>query len=1125
MMISMLPADSCCNSSTHNNSEVPVVDKSATNSMDRSIKESTGDTHKEMEQSNREHAKAPNSKGDDSADDSDLDTGNRESRVVFWLKMTLLLILCVCNLGIALAVFYYTTDQEEDEFESRYIDGAEKVLQAIGSSLYLSLGALDAFAVDTVSFIQSSHDRHPDAPNATAPWPFATSPNFAVRAAKLRTLSRAFIIIQYNYVESHLRRQWEDYSVMNDAWVDTALQVQRSDRNYHGHLMDEYVPSKSIYNNYESNTTNPGPYLVVWQSYPMVPIYPPYNWDAFSYSPFVAAKEEVLENAKVVIRCSNLPDPSNQEAMAEVEITNDWASAYLKPDDDPSEPQIEVSPVTAVSVIVACILSGCWPHQKNSFCLISRSSFQVYYPLTLESPYSVTQDNQKEKLVVGVLTPSIYWRELISDILPVGTGGVDAVFQFGESIFTYNIDGAAATYLGQGDQHDTRFDYLKQSARLLDLASRSKSYTGLPLSEDMKDYVIHIYPSSEMEDHFSTSTPAVFTAITVIIFTFTSLVFFAYDRCVERRQRKIVHSATRSRENVLLLEQMVRERTSKLEASNKELENANHKVKQASELQLQHFACMSHEIRTPLNCIIGLSSLMEETELNPLQRDNMRMIVTSGDLLRAVVDDVLDYSKLETGNIDVKFSRSNLQQILSSVVHSIEMRGLATDVSLTTYFDPYIPEFVNTDSRRLQQILYNLLGNAVKFSKSSGTVELRVSICSPGFDMGAYSPPPPGQEEAKMKHLTEKVLRFDVKDSGKGIDEKDYVNIFQPFIQTGEEADSENIYGGTGLGLPITAKLIHGFGGRIAVVSKKGEWTKFTVDLPFLDEVVDVNSIASGLKETTVLLVTKKTQAKQQVSHCLNVFHVRCDMFNTMVELSARLEATSYLATKQPVICLVQEDLFDKETYQMVVERTPSVLLTFGSGFIVEQANDHLRSLTKILPSALISSMLASLKAIQKETTVRQTKRSSRIFDPSAPYASLRYLIAEDNVVNTKVLCKILERLGIPTTNVETVDNGQKAVDREAEKEFDIVLMDMQMPVLDGIDACRLINERCSGHPRAKVIFVTAHVQDSFKEECQNAGSIGFLAKPCTLQAVEDCLRSFCSGRMGTNESSGGICH
>ena len=171
------------------------------------------------------------------------------------------------------------------------------------------------------------------------------------------------------------------------------------------------------------------------------------------------------------------------------------------------------------------------------------------------------------------------------------------MFRLGESVFTYRISGPSAAYLGQGDRHDPTFDDMMRRSKFVDLASKSWFYTGRPLSEVSEGYTISIYPSPAMSDRFSTSDPAIFTAITVLIFAFTSILFLIYDRCVEKRQRKVLHSAVQSRENVRLLERMVRERTRKLEKSNQDLEDANRKVVQASELQLKHFACMSHEIR------------------------------------------------------------------------------------------------------------------------------------------------------------------------------------------------------------------------------------------------------------------------------------------------------------------------------------------------------------------------------------------------------------------------------------------------------------------------------------------------------------------------------------------------
>lgn len=178
------------------------------------------------------------------------------------------------------------------------------------------------------------------------------------------------------------------------------------------------------------------------------------------------------------------------------------------------------------------------------------------------------------------------------------------------------------------------------------------------------------------------------------------------------------------------LEQKVSERTRKLEAANKGLEALNDRVVCASKAQLQHFACMSHEIRTPLNCIIGLLSILQETELTPMQEESMRMICGSGELLVTVVNDVLDYSKLETGNVDIEKKRSSLQETLNSIVHSIDMKASAKNIALKTIYDPAVPEFVHTDGRRLQQVLFNLLGNAIKFSPNGSSVELHVKLCN-----------------------------------------------------------------------------------------------------------------------------------------------------------------------------------------------------------------------------------------------------------------------------------------------------------------------------------------------------------------------------------------------------------
>jgi signal transduction histidine kinase len=196
------------------------------------------------------------------------------------------------------------------------------------------------------------------------------------------------------------------------------------------------------------------------------------------------------------------------------------------------------------------------------------------------------------------------------------------------------------------------------------------------------------------------------------------------------------------------------------------------------------------------------------------------------------VNDVLDYSKLESGNVDIEIRQCSLQKTLNSVVHAIEAKAESKKVSLCTIYDARICDLINTDGRRLQQILYNLLGNAIKFSEEGGVVELRISLCVPSSsidDNNSYSP-----SQEKIDKPTEKVdeerevLRFTVKDYGQGIANKDFKTIFEPFRQAG--AETEAVYGGTGLGLPITAKLVQSLGGFVSVKSEEGQWSEFSVD-------------------------------------------------------------------------------------------------------------------------------------------------------------------------------------------------------------------------------------------------------------------------------------------------------
>jgi CheY-like chemotaxis protein len=348
---------------------------------------------------------------------------------------------------------------------------------------------------------------------------------------------------------------------------------------------------------------------------------------------------------------------------------------------------------------------------------------------------------------------------------------------------------------------------------------------------------------------------------------------------------------------------------------------------------------------------------------------------------------------------------------------------------------------------------------------------------------------------------TRKALRFTVKDCGQGIAKKDFEKIFEPFRQAG--AETEAVYGGTGLGLPITAKLAQGLGGFVSLKSEEGQWSEFSVDLPCSEGPADIEGISSTLKNTTLLLVSDEPKVTHQMSGMFRQFNVEFSTFCNMKELEAWTSGN--LSRERSYICVVHENLHDRKIYKVLSTSAKAVLVIFGPKQIVEEdAQGRYRSLVRVLPSVLMKCMGAHLDATEATSQASTGLLNARV-STDGKYQALRVLVAEDNAINQKVLLRILNRLGI--NNVVVVDNGQQAVDREAAEPFDVVLMDMQMPVMDGVAACEIIVKRQGGHPKATVAFVTAHASGEFEKECLKAGASDFISKPFNIRDIERCLQ------------------
>lgn len=567
------------------------------------------------------------------------------------------------------------------------------------------------------------------------------------------------------------------------------------------------------------------------------------------------------------------------------------------------------------------------------------------------------------------------------------------------------------------------------------------------------------------------------------------------------------------------MEKQIEDRTNELATANTNLEVANSQLAVQSAKQLEHFACMSHEIRTPLNCIVGMSSLLlEDSEgpsMDPMHADSIRMINTSGELLRAVVDDVLDYAKLESGSFEVDIKPTKLQDTLDSVLYSISQKVQDKNIRVRTHFSPTVPGYIETDSRRLQQVLFNLLGNAGKFSKPNSVIDLSITL-------------------VKASSSNDRdLIRFSVRDYGKGIEKKDFETIFQPFSQASKE--TQNIYGGTGLGLSITSKLVQRLGGTISLDSEYGKFTDFTVDLPMNGKYIEVQKVSNSLKNTTVVFIEPKqthgnsfqsAPFKEEPvpldSGVVDIFGLNVIRCHSIDELKDKISAGNETRSRQHFSLLVHETLHkfcSPGKLDLVLGQAQYSLITYGANFLVEKTKAwHLKSLTALFPVTLLEAILKQMsehenlknkakgspKSNGSGTAAKSktTSMSNGKTDQSDFRKNMKVLYAEDNLVNQKVLSRVLQRSGIK--DITIVDNGKKAVDISATVKYDCILLDMQMPVMDGMEACKIIMER---DPDTIIVFVTAHALDEFKVKAKAAGAKGFISKPFRVGDIDTVLK------------------